>query len=157
MRIPKICTALTALLLLVSGADAQTCPVCKEEYDLASSLAEAEFILLVELKSEGPRNDNGEGWGGPDWVEVEVKGRLRGRRLPPRIKVNFWEGQCAKGFDLEYGQEYVLLVVEKEMSRKPYRFDVVLNGCGVKSLPVEDDFIIINGARWTVEEFESLL
>lgn len=70
-------------------ADAQTCPVCKEEYDLASSLAEAEFILLVELKREGPRNDNGEGWGGPDWVEVEVKGRLRGRRLPPRIKVNF--------------------------------------------------------------------
>lgn len=49
------------------------------------------------------------------------------------------------------------MVVENEVSRKPYRFDVVLNGCGIKSLPVEDDFIVINGARWTVEEFESLL
>lgn len=158
MRLRSIWIGLLAVSLTVSGVSAQGgCPVCKQEYDLAASLAASEFILLVELKREGPPNDGGAGWGGPDWVEVEVKGSLRGRRLPPRIRVNFWEGQCAKGFDLEFGQEYVLLAKEMEVSRKQYRFDVVLNGCGVKSLPVQGDFIVIDGVRWTVEEFESLL
>ncbi len=133
------------------------CTPCKQDYDLSASLAEADFIILVEKLRDGTATDSGHGWGGPDWIEVAIKGSLKGRRLPPRIKVNSYDGQCVYGFDLDKGREYVLLLKEIDESKKQYRFDSVFRGCGVKALEVEDDYIIINGARWTVEEFESLI
>lgn len=136
---------------------AAACEPCREEHDLVSSMQAAEFILLVEKTRDGTRNDDGYGWGGPDWIEVKIKGSLKGRRLPPIIKINSYEGQCLRGFKLDKGKEYVVLLREIQSAKTQFRFDVVLKGCGTKSLPVEEDYIVVDGARWTVEEFESLL
>lgn len=157
MSCPSYLKTILCALLLMSGPTVWACEPCIRQYDLDASFAAADFVLIVEKTRDGPRTDQGYGWGGPDWIEVAVKETLKGRELPSHIKVNSFDGQCVLGFDLEKGRDYVILVKELRSSTKRYRFTSVYKGCGVKALEVDGDYILIDGGRWTFDEVRGMM
>ena len=147
----------TVGLVFTGIAVALACTPCSRQYDLDETLAAADFVIIAEKKRDGPRTDQGYGWGGPDWIEIRVKETLKGRELPRSLKVNSFDGQCTYGFQLQQGRDYILLVKEQRATKKSYRFTSVFRGCGVQSLEMDGDYVIINGGRWTMAEFQDKL
>jgi len=143
------------ILFLVFGMApaSYACEPCAKILNFEESVKEADLIIIGEKISEGSRSDFGEGYGGPDWIEVKIKQILKGEIEAERIKVNSWDAMCSYGILVESDKSYVMFLKRRDVTHEDYRFDAVNYGCGVKTYAVENNLINIDGENISVDDF----
>ena len=148
-----------ALFLFVFTASVgNACEPCAKILNFEESVKEADLIIIGQKVSEGPRSDfRGEGYGGPDWIEVKIMQVLKGERPAERIKVNSWDAMCDYGIVVEKDNVYVMLLKQRKVTDEDYQFDAVNFGCGVKIYALEGEFINFDGKRISVVDFKKEL
>ncbi len=142
-------------LSLVPASNA--CEPCAKILSFEESVREADLIVIGQKISEGPRSDFGEGYGGPDWIEVKIGQVLKGEVSVEKIKVNSWDAMCDYGIVLEQDRSYVMLLKQRKVSDEDYQYDAVNYGCGVKAYALQGDLINFNGKEIPVMEFKKEL
>jgi len=144
------------ILFLIFGIASVSfgCEPCAKYLSFEESVEEADLIIIGHKISEGPRSDFGEGWGGPEWIEVKVKLVLKGETEAEKIKVNSWDAMCGYGITVDNDKDYVMLLKSIEGYQQ---FDAVDYGCGVKTYVLEGDLINYDGEKISVADFKKRL
>lgn len=145
-----------AILFMLYGISSQSyaCQPCAKILSFEESVKEADLIIIGQKISKGPRSDFGDGYGGPEWIEVEIKQVLRGKMSAARIKVNSWDAMCPYGIIAENDKDYVMLLKQREVTHEDYQFDAVNYGCGVKTYVLDGDHINFDGEKISVINFK---
>lgn len=144
------------ILFLFYGISSKSyaCQPCAKILSFEESVNEADLIIIGQKMSEGPRSDFGEGYGGPDWIEVKIKQVLKGEISAAKIKVNSWDAMCPYGIIVENDKDYVMLLRQREVTHEDYQFDAVNYDCGVKTYVLEGDYINFDGEKISVINFK---
>lgn len=144
--------------VLVSPAVA--CEPCSEIWDFARTAAVADLILVAR-ENPAPKPTPPPGQpppDGPDSIKIDIEQVLKGEESRQTIVVNSWDGMCPYGIQLEPGSHVVLL--RKRNDRQQWddvEFDSLNNGCALKSLPIKDGKVELEGKSLTLDELRSLL
>ena len=132
--------ALTLVVIITQPA--QACEPCLEVLTLEETAAAADLIIIGKKVGEGPRTDDGEGWGGPEWIEVQVIEVLKGKVDQTTIKVNSWYGMCAYGIIIQDKREYLIFLHKPDSPQDETQYAPVEWGCAVTRYPIEDSIVI---------------
>lgn len=129
---------LTVLVLFALPDQAKACEPCEAILSLEDTAAQADLVIIGRLTKEGPATDDGEGWGGPEWIEIEVVEVFKGRPSGEQVRVNSWSGMCPYGITLNDANEHLIFLQETSGG-----YDAVNYGCAVKQLTIQEGRVII--------------
>jgi len=110
------------LLLIVMTARVYACEPCAVALDFEQTVRQADLIIVGQKVLDGPRTDFGEGYGGPDWIDIEILEILKGEESKKRIKVNGWDAMCSYGIVIDKG-EYIIFLKRRDVPDEDYQYD----------------------------------
>jgi hypothetical protein len=130
------------------------CEPCSKIFNFEETARQAYLIIIGKKTSEGPHTDPLTGYGGPDWIEIEIVRVLKGQIEKNKIKVNGWDGMCEYGFILDE-EKYVLFLEKKDGSQRgeDFQYDAVNFGCAVKTYLMNANRVVFEGKEIMLEEF----
>jgi hypothetical protein len=110
---------------------------------------QADLVIVGQRTNYSPKEKNHRG--GPDVAKIRVLQVLKGTDPGPAIKADAWYGMCPWGMAVD-DQHYVMFL------KRGYKlFHTIENGCAVKTLPVKDDMVELEGKRISLSDFRRLL
>lgn len=145
----------SACIAIFQEEPAFACEPCSKIFNLNETAQAADTIIVGRKIGEGPTTIRAEYPGGPDWIEVKVLRTLKGE-VSGIIRVNSWDAICTYGIIVDDDKEYIMFLEKRipgpgEVFNDDYR--TVEDGCAVKILPVEDNAVITDLKRMSVDEF----
>lgn len=147
-RLSKV--AFFVSFILLNSSRAYPCTPCSDVLDLKETIERSE-VIVVGQRRDTVKTENAEGLKkrGPDTVNVKVSKVLKGKSGPSVITVNSWDGECPYGVVLEDNAPHLLFLVKKAGF-----YDSVAQGCSVRSLPILNDQVPIDGRMMSIQEFK---
>lgn len=143
---------LAVFFLLALPDQAKACEPCESILSLEDTTAQADLVFIGRLAAEGPATDDGEGWGGPEWIEVDVVEVYKGRPSGERVRVHSWSGMCPYGIILNDQSEHLIFLQETSSG-----YDAVNYGCAVKQLSIEEGRVIIGDQALSIADLAANL
>ncbi len=142
--------AVCALSLWAQAAYA--CEPCPQSLDLQQTMRGASLIIIGE-RTTPLQEEETKGLGGPEYVDITVHTVFKGASPANAIKATAWFSMCPYGMVTKPGEQHVMFL-EQRQGETFYR--VVKDGCSVKTLPVQDGKIIMQGQVLTPDIFKEL-
>jgi len=149
-------TALLTAILLLSAKTACACEPCSKTLDFDETARKSNLIIIGQKIADGPRSDFGEGYGGPDWIEVKITKIFKGNSSKDTIKVNSWDGMCPYGIVVD-DKPHIMFLQKRSSIEENYEYDAVDYGCSVHTLPAENNKITYKGENINTKEFSKIL
>ena len=150
----KLCLmcALVFVLLTLAAPDALACEPCTKDASMnfEATARAADLIIIAQRENFSP-DELTYGVGGPENIKVKVIQTLKGETSAAEIVVKSWSGMCPYGIVLNDNKPHVIFL---KKSDKIYR---AVDMCSVKSYAVEDDAVLFEGQKISVEDFRQRL
>lgn len=132
-----------AFTVLLSSVGAFACQPCLSTLTLEQSASKAELIIVGERLNFSPNEVR------PQSIEVRVVSVLKGKDERKTIRVRSWYQICPYGIIVD-DQRYVMFLSKSVEMRGMY--EAVEGGCGVKTLPVQNKKVLVEGKRISLAE-----
>jgi len=137
----KFIVLFTGFLFVFLSSGVYACEKCFPTLNLEETVAESDLIIIGQKISEGPHTDpRPDGYGGPDWIEIEIEKIVKGQTKEKKIKVNSWDAMCRYGIIID-DQKYIMFLKERNVEDETYEYDAVNYGCAVKTYLIKEDMV----------------
>ena len=150
----KLCLmfALLFILFTLTAPAAFACEPCTKDASMNfEATARAADLVIIAQREDFSPDELTHGVGGPENIKVKVIRTLKGETSAAEIMVKSWSGMCPYGIVLNDNKPHVIFLKKSE---EMYR---AVDMCSVKSYAVEDDAVLFEGRKISVEDFRQRL
>lgn len=150
----KLCLmfALLFVLFTLTAPEVFACEPCTRDASMNfEATARAADLIIIGRRENFSPDELTHGVGGPETITVKVVQKLKGETSAAEITVKSWSGMCPYGIVLNDNKPHVIFL---KKSDKTYR---AVDMCSVKSYAVEDDAVLFEDQRISVEDFRQRL
>jgi hypothetical protein len=134
-----------AFAVLLLSAAAFACRPCESTLNLEQSAGKAELIIVGERLDFSPKEVR------PQSIKVRVVSTLKGEAGRKKIVVRSWYRRvCPYGIVVDDRRYVMFLAKSVEM---PGKYEAVEEGCGVKTLSVRNNEVLVDEKRMSLAEF----
>ncbi len=149
MLVPRTLAMLLASTLLLHSQAASACQPCPKVLSLAETVQKADLVIVGKNLTKRTQPDTEPG--GPDEIDVWIIRTLLGEETKKTIRVNSWDGMCPYGIVADGGHNVMLL------KRQQDKYDAVESGCSVKTYPVKNGIVDVEGTEMSLQNFTALV
>ena len=131
----------TAFTVLLLSAATFACQPCQSTLNLEQSAAKAELIIVGKRLDFSPKEVE------PQSIRVRALRALKGKAELKEIVVRSWHQMCPYGI-IVGNQTYVMFL--SRSAEMPGMYEAVEGGCGVKTLLVQNNLVLVEGKKMTL-------